>query len=284
MNPIDRLVQILDVQPDGEDRFLGENFDAPNGRIFGGQVLAQALAAAAKTVGEDRPPHSFHGYFLRPGDPSVPVGLAVERLRDGRSFTARRVQAVQHGKPILSMIASFQLPAEGLDHQTTMPEVPRPDELPSLQQRLTDAGHEVSGVRQALSSHPFEIRHVQDPLFLDPGPEKTTHQSVWIRPVSPLPPGNLLHAIVLAFASDYTVLEPALRAHGLAWATAGMKVASLDHAMWFHRPVRFDDWLLFVEESPSASGARGLGLARVYALDGTLIATLGQEGMFRVPS
>ncbi|GLY17731.1 acyl-CoA thioesterase II [Kineosporia rhizophila] len=277
------LVAKLDVQPDGEDRFLGHNFHSPNGRIFGGQVLAQSLAAAAKTVEADRPPHSFHGYFLRPGDPQVPIELAVERLRDGRSFSARRVQAVQHGKPILSMIASFQTAAEGLDHQSPMPEVPRPDEVPSFRERLAEAGHSVRGLGPLLASQPFELRHVQSPLFLGPGPEKTAEQAVWIRPTGPLPPGPLLHAVVLAYVSDYTVLEPTLRAHGLAWATPGMKTASLDHAMWFHRPARFDDWHLFVEESPSASGARGLGLARIYALDGTLVATLGQEGMFRVP-
>ncbi|MBT0772226.1 acyl-CoA thioesterase II [Kineosporia sp. J2-2] len=283
MVPIDELVGILDVTPEGEDRFVGQNYHAPNGRVFGGQVLAQSLAAAVKTVGQERPPHSFHGYFLRPGDPSVPIELAVERLRDGRSFSARRVQAVQHGKPILSMIASFQTPAPGLDHQAPMPEVPRPHELPSVRERLQEAGIGLSGLGPLLSTQPFELRHVQSPLFLAPGPEKVAEQAVWIRPTTPLPAGDLLHAVVLAYVSDYTVLEPTLRAHGLAWATPGMKTASLDHAMWFHRPVRFDDWMLFVEESPSASGARGLGLARVYALDGTLVATLGQEGMFRVP-
>lgn len=282
-SPIDELVRALDVRPVAEDVFLGENVHAPNNRIFGGQVLAQSLAAAARTVGADRPPHSFHGYFLRPGDPSVPIELVVERLRDGRSFTARRVQAVQHGKPILSMIASFQLPAPGLDHQAPMPEVPGPDELTPVRDRLIAAGHDPEQIRRASSGQPFEMRPVQDPIYADPGAEKTAAQAVWIRPVSPLPPGDLLHAVVLAFVSDFTVLEPTLRAHGLAWDTPGMKIASLDHAMWFHRPARFDDWLLFVEESPSASGARGLGLARIYAKDGTLIATLGQEGMFRVP-
>ncbi|GAB6901734.1 acyl-CoA thioesterase [Kineosporia succinea] len=281
--PIDALVSILDVEEAGDDRFLGHNYHAPNGRIFGGQVLAQALAAATKTVGDDRPPHSFHGYFLRPGDPSVPIELAVERLRDGRSFSARRVQAVQHGKPILSMIASFQIPSGGLDHQAPMPEVPRPHELPTIAERLAEAGHRLEDLGPLLRSQPFELRHVQNPLFLTPGPEKIAEQAVWIRPTSPLPAGDLLHAIVLAYVSDYTVLEPTLRAHGLAWATPGMKTASLDHAMWFHRPVSFDEWLLFVEESPSASGARGLGLARIYASDGTLLATVGQEGMFRVP-
>ncbi|GAB3239584.1 acyl-CoA thioesterase [Kineosporia babensis] len=282
--PVEELIAKLDVQPDGEDRYLGHNFHSPNGRVFGGQVLAQALAAGARTVDPDRPPHSFHGYFLRPGDPSVPIELSVERLRDGRSFSARRVQAVQHGKPILSMIASFQEHAEGLDHQSPMPEVPRPDEVPSFRDRLLAAGHSVTELGPLLKAQPFELRHVQSPLFLSPGPEKVAEQAVWIRPTSPLPPGDLLHAIVLAYVSDYTVLEPTLRAHGLAWATAGMKTASLDHAMWFHRPARFDDWFLFVEESPSASGARGLGLAKIFAQDGTLVATVGQEGMFRVPA
>ncbi|GLY33108.1 acyl-CoA thioesterase II [Kineosporia sp. NBRC 101731] len=281
--PIDELVRILALQDAGEDQYVGHNYHAPHGRIFGGQVLAQALAAATKTVEGDRPPHSFHGYFLRPGDPSVPIELAVERLRDGRSFSARRVQAVQHGKPILSMIASFQTPAQGLDHQAPMPEVPRPQDLPTFTERLAEAGHRPEDLGPLLRSQPFELRHVQSPLFFAPGPEKIAEQAVWIRPTAPLPPGPLLHAVVLAYVSDYTVLEPTLRAHGLAWTTPGMKTASLDHAMWFHRPVTFDDWFLFVEESPSASGARGLGLARIYSTDGTLVATVGQEGMFRVP-
>jgi len=281
---IEELVDRLDVKPDGQDRYLGHTTHSPRGRIFGGQVLAQALAAASKTVPADRPPHSFHGYFLRAGDPAVPIELEVDRLRDGRSFTARRVHAIQHGRPILSMIASFQEPAAGLDHQIPMPDVPRPDQLPSARARLLEAGLDAARVDTMLAVQPFEMRHVQSPLTLAPGPEKSPEQALWIRPVSPLPPGDLLHAIVLAYVSDFTVLEPTLRAHGLAWNTTGMKTASLDHAMWLHRPVRFDDWHLFVEESPSASGARGLGLARIYSPDGALVATLGQEGMFRVPA
>lgn len=277
------LVERLDVTPDGEDRYLGYTMHSPRGRVFGGQVLAQALAAAAKTVSPERPPHSFHGYFLRPGDPAVPIELEVERLRDGRSFSARRVQALQHGRAILSMIASFQEPATGLDHQVPMPDVPRPHQLPSMREILLGAGGEASRVDRLLSVQPFEMRHVQSPLNIMPGREKTTEQAVWIRPVAPPPPDPLLNAVILAYVSDFTVLEPTLRAHGLAWNTPGMKTASLDHAMWFHRPVRFDDWHLFVEESPSASGARGLGLARIYSPEGTLVATLGQEGMFRVP-
>jgi len=281
---LDRVLTVLDVQPDpelGPDVFVGTSARSPRGRIFGGQVLAQSLIAAARTVDESRPVHSLHAYFLRPGDPSVPIRFDVERLRDGRSFSARRTQAVQRGMPILSMISSFQEPAEGLDHQVEMPVVPGPDELPSLEQQY---GHlKIPVVENLLQTRPVDLRHVEGALFLGPGPDRVAHQSVWLRAAAKMPDEPLLHTALLAFASDYSLLESVLRRHGLSWADRGMKTASLDHAMWFHRPVRMDEWLLYVQESPSASGARGMGTGRLFSRDGILVASTAQEGMMRLP-
>jgi acyl-CoA thioesterase-2 len=275
---LDRVLAVIDVQPDpeaGPDWFAGTSCLAPRGRIFGGQVLAQSLMAAAKTVDAGRPVHSLHGYFLRPGDPHEPITFTVERLRDGRSFSARRTHAMQRGVPLLSMISSYQEPAEGLDHQVEMPDVPGPDELPSLAERY---GH-----LEPVSSTPMDLRHVEEPTFLTPGPERVAHQAVWLRAVDKMPDEPLLHTALMAYASDFSLLEPILRRHGLSWATPGLKVASLDHAMWFHRPARMDEWLLYVQESPSASGARGLGLGRLFTADGVLVASIAQEGMLRLP-
>jgi acyl-CoA thioesterase-2 len=275
---LDQVLAVIDVQPDpeaGPDWFAGTSYRAPRGRIFGGQVLAQSLMAAAKTVDASRPVHSLHGYFLRPGDPHEPITFTVERLRDGRSFSARRTHALQRGVPLLSMISSYQEPAEGLDHQVEMPDVPGPDELPSLAERY---GH-----LEPVSSTPMDLRHVEGPTFLTPGPERVAHQAVWLRAIDKMPDEPLLHTALMAYASDFSLLEPILRRHGLSWATPGLKVASLDHAMWFHRPARMDEWLLYAQESPSASGARGLGLGRLFTADGVLVASIAQEGMLRLP-
>jgi acyl-CoA thioesterase-2 len=281
---IDQVLAVLDVQPDpqaGPDTFAGTSYRPPWGRIFGGQVLAQSLVAATRTVDEARPVHSLHAYFLRAGDPSEPIRFDVERLRDGRSFSARRTQALQFGRPILSMIASFQEAAEGMDHQVEMPKVPGPDELPSLQDQF---GHlQIPIVQHMLHSRPLDLRHVEGSLYLHPGPERVAHQAVWLRAAAKMPDDPLLHTALLAFASDYSLLESVLRRHGASWASPGLKTASLDHAMWFHRPVRMDDWLLYVQESPSASGARGMGMGRLFSLDGVLVASTAQEGMMRLP-
>jgi acyl-CoA thioesterase II len=280
---LEQVLVVLDVQPDAghEDTFSGTSYRPPWGRIFGGQVLAQSLVAAARTVDGSRPVHSLHAYFLRAGDPAVPITFDVERLRDGRSFSARRTQAVQRGKPILSMISSFQEPAEGLDHQVEMPKVPGPDELPTLEEQF---GYlEVPKVQQMMRSRPVDMRYVDGPLFLKPGPENVAHQAIWFRAAAPMPDDPLLHTALLAFASDYTLLESVIRRHGLSWSTARMKTASLDHAMWFHRQARADEWLLYTQESPSASGARGMGMGRIFTTDGVLVASTAQEGMMRLP-
>ena len=288
-NALAGLLAVLDLQPlaggaegrPGEDAFVGQSQPQPWGRVFGGQVLAQSLAAAQRTVPADRPVHSMHGYFLRAGDSGEPITFAVERLRDGRSFSARRVHALQFGRPILSMIASFQSAAEGLDHQVPMPDVPAPESLPSIGERY--GGLATDEARYWMRQRPMDLRHVEEPVYLTPAPERTTRQAVWMRAVGPLPDDPALHAAVLAYASDYSLLEPVLRAHGRAWSQRGLKAASLDHAMWWHRPARADEWLLYVHDSPSAQGARGLGIGRVYTRDGVLACSVAQEGMIRVP-
>jgi acyl-CoA thioesterase-2 len=285
---LEGLLAVLDLTPDAggdPDTFAGQSQPQPWGRVFGGQVLAQSLTAAQRTVDPSelglRPVHSMHAYFLRAGDSGEPITFGVERLRDGRSFSARRIHALQFGRPILSMIASFQAPATGLEHQLPMPDVPAPEELPSIAARY---GHlDSAPAKYWMRQRPMDLRHVDEPIFLTGAAERSTHQAVWMRAVGPLPDDAALHAAVLAYASDYTLLEPVLRAHGRGWSDPGLKAASLDHAMWWHRPARADDWLLYVQESPSAQGARGLGLGRIYSRDGVLVATVAQEGMLRVP-
>ncbi|MFN8076038.1 MAG: acyl-CoA thioesterase II [Kineosporiaceae bacterium] len=274
------MLDVLDLAAGEEpDSFVGESLPSLWGRVFGGQVLAQGLIAAGRTVDGDRAVHSMHAYFLRPGDPAKPITFAVERLRDGRSFSARRTHALQDGVPILSMISSFQVPSAGLEHQTPMPEVPAPEDLPSPEEWTAGMTHPA---RATQVGRPVDIRHVDGPLLLDAGPQRTAKQAVWLRSAAPLPHEPALHAAVLAFASDYTMLEPLLRRHRVAWVDPRLKVASLDHAMWWHRPARADEWLLYVQDSPSAQGARGLGTALLYRRDGALVATVAQEGMIRL--
>jgi acyl-CoA thioesterase II len=272
----------------GASVFLGRSQRMPHGRVFGGQVLAQCVMAAGRTVLDieagdpefgPRPIHSLHGYFMRPGDDTQPIRFAVERMRDGRSFSTRRVHAIQEGMPILSMIASFQRPASGLDHQEPMPTAPPPGELRSLSDALGGIDHPAA---RQMARRPIEHRHVEGHLVLSPAADQVTHQSVWMRTLGPLPDDPLVHAAVLAYGSDYTLLEPVLRRHGLTWSDRRLRAASLDHAMWFHRPARVDDWILYVQDSPSASGGRGLAIGRMFSHDGILVATVAQEGMVRV--
>jgi acyl-CoA thioesterase-2 len=277
-----RLLDILDLEPcdeGGPDTFTGRSEPQPWGRVFGGQALAQSLVAAQRTVAAERRVHSLHGYFLRPGDPAEPITFTVDRLRDGSSFSSRRVQAFQSGQVILSMIASFQLPADGIDHAVPMPDVPPPTALLSLPHRIDGPG--TRRLRDWLLTRPVDLRHVQAPIHVEAA-RRESMQAVWMRAVDPLPADPALHAAVLAFASDYTILEPALRAHGLAWSQPGIRVASLDHALWWHRPARSDEWLLYVLDSPSASGARALCTGRIYTADGVLVASVAQEGMVRL--
>ncbi|WP_460445508.1 acyl-CoA thioesterase [Angustibacter aerolatus] len=282
-----QLLTVLDLRPQGvdahgQDVFEGESQWQPHGRVFGGQVLGQTLVAAGRTVPAGRTVHSMHGYFIRPGDARDPIRFAVERLRDGRSFSTRRVHAIQHEQPILSMIASFQTAQDGMEHQDEMPDVPPPEDLPTTRDLLGHVDHPVA--QYWANERPMDLRHVQQPIYWEADPHRVAHQALWMRTPAPMPDDELLHRAVLGYASDYTLLESVLRRHGLTWATPQMKSASLDHAMWWHRPVRVDEWLLYVQASPSATGGRGLGVGRVFSRDGRLVASVAQEGMTRAPA
>jgi len=295
-DPTRELLDALEILRVDDDTFVGQNLPQLNGRVFGGQVLAQGLIAAGRTVPSDRLPHSLHGYFLRAGAVDQPITYAVERLRDGRSFTARRIHALQDGVPILSMILSFQEAQPGLDHAVPQQPHPGPDDIDSAVEVLGSLDHPVAQFWTRYAA--FDVRHVGSSLYLGPdthgrdgtdgaggtgedGP--TDQQRVWMRSRGVVPDDQLVHRALLAYVCDQVMLEPVLRRHGLSWATRGLSIASLDHAMWWHRDVRVDEWLLFEQSSPSAQGGRGLGLARVYTQDGTLVATIAQEGMVRAP-
>lgn len=266
--------------------FEGRSQKMPHGRVFGGQVLAQCVMAAGITVRDlddgdgSRPIHSLHGYFMRPGDDTLPIRFAVEEMRDGNSFSTRRVHAVQKGAPIMSMTCSFQERADGLDHQDPKPQVEGPEGLASLADAFRGVDH--PGARHIAESRPIELRPVESNMFLDAGPEQVATNHVWMRAVERLPDDPLLHAAVLAYSSDYSLLEPVLRRHGLVWTDRRLRVASLDHSMWFHRDVRADEWLLYAQQSPSAVSGRGLSIGEIFTQDGTLVATTAQEGMVRV--
>jgi acyl-CoA thioesterase-2 len=224
----------------------------------------------------------MHGYFLRAGDIRLPITFSVDRLRDGRSFSTRRVQAFQEGEPIFSMIASFQEVDPGLDHQDAFPQgITQPEDLPTAAVLMGDNPHPVA--QYWAKARPFDMRHVESPIYFTVEGKQVARQAVWLKSLGPLPGTEALHTAALAYLSDYTILESIYRRHGIAWAHPGLKTASLDHAMWFHRQARVDDWLLYVQESPSAQGGRGLALGRLFTRDGVLLATVAQEGMVRVP-
>ncbi|PVE95735.1 acyl-CoA thioesterase II [Microbacterium sp. TPD7012] len=283
---VERLLDVLDLEVTQarttEDIFTGASHPMPTGRIYGGQVLAQSLIAAERTLPEDRAVHSMHGYFLRPGDASQGITIAVDRIHDGRSFSTRRSQAYQNGVPIFSMIASFQDADPGVEHAEPMPEdVPAPEDLSPDEDRVAGLP---GGTARMLSERAADIRHVDSPLYLPSDDPHVARQAVWMRMRAPLPDDQRLHRAALAYLSDMTIQESILRAHGVYWAMPGLKVASLDHAMWWHRPARVDEWLLYVQESPNARGGRGLATGRIYSREGGLVASVAQEIMIRVPA
>nr|WP_201469686.1 acyl-CoA thioesterase II [Microbacterium hydrocarbonoxydans] len=283
---VEQLLAVLDLDSTQarttEDIFTGASHPMPSGRIYGGQVLAQSLLAAERTLPEDRAVHSMHGYFLRPGDASQGLTIAVDRIHDGRSFSTRRSQAYQGGVPIFSMIASFQDQDPGVEHAVTMPDrVPSPESLRPDEQRVEGLP---PGAARMLSDRAADVRHIDSPLFLPSDDERVPHQGVWMRMRSRLPDDQRIHRAALAYLSDMTIQESILRAHGLHWSLAGLKVASLDHAMWWHRPARVDEWLLYMQESPNARGGRGLAQGRIFSRTGELIASVAQEIMVRVPA
>lgn len=281
---VDDLVALLDLEPLEVNLFRGISPDDDRQRVFGGQVAGQALVAAGRTVEGNRPVHSLHAYFLRAGDPNVPIVYDVDRIRDGRSFTTRRVVAVQHGKPIFNLQASFHTVEDGFDHQAAMPDAPDPETLPTWAEAVTPSVERMGSGAEVGSwadkPRPIDIRYVDGPPWLRSGPGRD-RQLVWIRADGDLPDDPVLHTCVVAYASDFTLLESALAPHGRAWFSPDVMVASLDHAMWFHRPFRADEWLLYSQMSPSASGARGLAQGEIYRRDGTLAVSVMQEGLMR---
>jgi acyl-CoA thioesterase II len=277
----DELVALFDLEPSGEDRFLGHSPQNGWKRVFGGQVLAQALIAAERTV-EGRDPHSLHAYFLLGGDPREPILFEVERLRDGRSFTTRRVVARQKGEAIFVMTASFHLEEPGLDHSAPMAKAPTPEECPDPLMAL-DLLEEPARFRLKVMRDtvwPIDFRPTDLSRYVS-GVRHEPHKAVWIRIGEPLPDGAALHRAALLYLSDMTLLDTALGPHGLSIYDNRVQIASLDHALWLHRPGRADDWLLYVQDSPNASGAAGLVRGLIYARDGRLLASVAQEGLLR---
>jgi acyl-CoA thioesterase II len=281
-NVLDHLVQLLALEKIEENLFRGQSQDLGWGTVFGGQVLGQALSAAVQTVPAERHVHSLHAYFLRPGDVSRPIVYAVDRIRDGKSFTTRRVVATQHGHAIFNLAASFQTIEAGLEHQEPMPETPAPESLLTEQQLAAQLGDRLPPAlaKRATAERPFELRPVAPANPLQPVAQPA-RRLVWLKTVATLPDDPALHRYLLAYASDYSFITTALLPHGVNWVTGGMQIASLDHVMWFHQPFRVDEWLLHVMESPAAHGARGLVRGSVFTRDGRLVASTAQEGLIR---
>jgi acyl-CoA thioesterase-2 len=279
---LDRLIELLDLEQIEENIFRGVSPEERVQRVFGGQVAGQALVAAGRTVPSDRPVHSLHAYFIRPGDPSVPLIYIVDRVRDGRSFTTRRVSAIQHGKTIFTLSASFHQPEPGPVHADPMPDVPPPDTIEPTSERL--ARYFGEEMPKELLDNPIELRSV-GPLSIEAERDpslRTTRNMVWLRVNGDLPDDPLLHVCLMTYASDMTLLDPVLLGHGLSWMDGRTRGASLDHAMWFHRPFRIDKWLLYAQESPIAYGARGLARGEVFTHGGDLVVSVVQEGLIRV--
>jgi acyl-CoA thioesterase-2 len=277
------LLSLLDLEDIEENIFRGTNRDIGSGRVFGGQVLGQALVAAGRTVGEDRVAHSLHGYFILPGDLGVPIVYLVDRLRDGKSFTTRHVTAIQHGRAIFNMAASFQVPEPGLEHQLDAPAAPDPEGLPRELDLVRAVADRIPEPLRAIytQDRPIDFRpvHPVDPFRPTP---RHPAKHVWFRAVGEMPADTLRHQAVLAYASDYGLLGTALLPHGLTFQRPELQAATLDHALWFHRPFRADDWLLFSTDSPIATGARGFARGSLYDREGRLVASVAQEGLLRM--
>jgi acyl-CoA thioesterase-2 len=276
------LLKLLELERIEDRIFRGESRDLGGARVFGGQVLGQALTAASYTV-QDRRVHSLHAYFLVAGDVNAPIVYEVDVARDGKSFSNRRVVAIQHGQPIFNMTASFQVPEEGLEHSTPMPQVPGPEGLADVRELAPDVLRKVPEKMRRFLTHerPFEFRPVE-PIHVIAPPRAAPLRHIWLKTVDQLPDNADLHRNVLAYVSDYQLVSTATLPHGVHFAEGNVQLASLDHAMWFHRPFRVDDWLLYAMESPNASGGRGLALGRIFARDGALVASTVQEGVVRV--
>jgi acyl-CoA thioesterase-2 len=281
---VEELISILDLEPLERNLFRGRSPQSGWQRVFGGQVISQALVAAQRTVEPDRHVHSLHCYFMRPGDPEVPIIYEVDRIRDGKSFTTRRVVAIQHGEAIFSLSASFQIDEPGLEHAIEMPEgIPAPETLLSEKElvsqfidKLPEALRKYWQRERPIEFKPVSLTHYMTREKLPP------KQHMWIRVTGPVPDDRALQAAVLAYLSDMTLLDTSLFAHGRSFFDRDIQMASLDHAMWFHRPHRLDDWFLYTQDSPNTSGARGFTRGAIYARDGTLVASVAQEGLIRL--
>ena len=280
---IDTLLSVLDLEPLEHNLYRGISPQVGWQRVFGGLVIGQALMAASRTVENHQNVHSLHGYFLRPGDPSIPIIYNVDRIRNGKSFTTRRVVAIQHGEAIFAMSASFQIPEEGLEHQIDMPNVPMPEDLPSETELkeiyLKTAPENVRKYwerERPIELRPVNLKHYVSHEKLPP------FQQVWVKSTAPLPDDERIHQCVLAYASDMTLLDTSLFAHGKSIFDAMLQCASLDHAMWYHRKIRADEWLLYAEDSPSSSGGRGFTRGNLFSRDGLLLASVAQEGLIRI--
>ena len=278
---VEDLIQILDLEPIEQNLFRGHSPDVSWQRVFGGQVIGQALVAAYRTV-EERICHSLHAYFIRPGDPKVPILYEVDRARDGKSFTTRRVVAIQHGKQIFNLAASFQVHEEGFEHQADMPDVPMPEDLKPESELRKEV---IDRLPKEIAVHftrprPIEIRPVDPQSYFDPEPMAPV-QHVWFRARKDVGTLESINQCVMAYASDMTLLDTCIRPHGVSWMQGKLQSASLDHAMWFHAPVRTNDWLLYAQDSPSASGARGFNRGTIFTKEGRLVASVAQEGLIR---
>jgi acyl-CoA thioesterase-2 len=279
---VNNLIRLLKLESVGEGRFRGHSQDLGYAKLFGGQVIGQSLSAASQST-EGRLPHSLHAYFIRPGDANFPIDYEVENIRDGRSFSVRRVVASQFEKPILAMTASFQTEEVGVEHQDAMPNVPGPEVLEPELKIYRDHAHEIpEKVRsQFTADRPIEYRIVeaQNPFRPKHGIAK---RHMWIRSTARLPDDPIIHQSMLAYTTDYGFLETALMPHGISIAHPGLAIASLDHAIWFHRPFRLDDWLLYVADSPTAGSARGFVRGQIFDQQGRLVASTTQEGLMRI--
>lgn len=278
------LLALLDLEDIEENLFRGRNRDiVGSGRVFGGQVLGQALVAAGRTVGGDRVAHSLHGYFILPGEIDAPIVYQVDRLRDGKSFTTRHVTAIQRGRAIFNMAASFQVAEPGIEHQIEMPDVPGPDTLPRELDLVRAVADRIPEPLRTIytQDRPIDFRPVSplDPFRPEP---RDPAKHVWFRAVGEMPSETLLHQAVLAYASDYGLLGTALLPHGLTFQRPELQAATLDHSLWFHRPFRADEWLLYSTDSPIASGARGFTRGSLYDREGRLVASAAQEGLLRL--
>ena len=282
MSKVDTLVKRLDLEHLDSNLFRGFTPDDGRPRIFGGLVAAQSLTAACRTI-EDRSVHSLHSYFLRPGDPKHPVIYDVDRIRDGRSFATRRVVARQHGRAIFNMSVSFQSEEAGLSHQTPMPQTPPPDSVPSNAERMAEyakTGHPVFSFLLKVE-RPVEQRDIDPVNPMSPKPFTGEHR-LWFRADGELPDDPVLHQGVLTYATDLQLLDSCINYHGHSYLSDELMLASLDHAIWFHRPFRMDQWMLYVTQSPTASGGRGLNFGQIYTQDGVLAASVAQEALMRI--